>query len=592
MFSRSSAVFISMVLLTACEPSAPPPAASTSQPAASSPPIFADITASSGLDFVHFNGMSGELYFPEMMGAGVALLDYDNDGDLDVYLVQGHMLGPDKQLDDAVYPPPAGAVLTDRLYRNDLKRDGEALRPTFTDVTATSGIKADGYGMGVATGDYDNDGDVDIYVTNFGSNQLWRNEGDGTFLDVTAAAGVDDGRWSVSASFVDYDRDGLLDLYVGNYVDFSFDTHKTCRWTTGAEDYCSPTAYAPEPDSLFRNRGNGAFENISRATGIAGRPGATLGVIAADFNGDGWQDIYVANDGMANFLLINDSDGGFSDEAELAGVAVNMAGSPEASMGVAAADFDRDGDLDLFMTHLTRETNTLYVNDGTGWFEDATAQSGLGKSSFAYTGFGTAWIDYDRDELPDIFIANGAVTHVKAQLLAGDSFPLRQRNQLFRNLGGGVLADISDDAGPVFAEEAVSRGAATGDIDNDGDPDVVVANNSGPAQLLQNQNKTQLPWIGIGFDSSGGNIFGAEVALWRADGKHRWYRTHTDGSYASASDPRIILLPGAGAASADIVVRWPSGDVETWRALATGRYHVLARDAGDSRIPRALKQAP
>ncbi|NNF51611.1 MAG: CRTAC1 family protein [Gammaproteobacteria bacterium] len=544
---------------------------------------FADVATQSGLDFVHFNGMSGELYFPEMMGSGVGLLDYDNDGDLDVYLVQGSMLGMDKNLEDATYPPASGAPITDRLFRNDLIRDGEATSLGFTDVTDISGIRAAAYGMGVATGDYDNDGDVDIYVTNFGSNQLWRNEGDGTFVDVTDAAGVDDPRWGVSASFVDYDRDGFLDLYVGNYVDFTFKNHRTCLWTTGAEDYCSPSAYEPEADSLFHNRGDGTFEDVSAAAGVAARPGATLGVIAADFNSDGWQDIYVANDGMANFLLMNDGKGGLIDEAEIAGVAVNMAGSPEASMGVTAGDFDGDGDLDLFMTHLKRETNTLYVNDGTGWFEDLTAGSGLGKSSFAYTGFGTAWLDYDQDGLLDLFIANGAVTHVKSQLLAGDKFPLRQRNQLFRNVGGGVLEDVSDGAGVLFTEEAVSRGVATGDIDNDGDIDVVVSNNSGPAQLLRNNNDTRAStpptWLGICLDSARGNIIGAEIAVKSDDGKLSWQRVHTDGSYASASDSRVVILLER-VSSADVIVRWPGGDLESFLALKTGGYHLLAKGAG------------
>ena len=325
-----------------------------------------------GPDFVHFNGMSGELYFPEMMGSGAALFDYDGDGDLDAYLVQGVMLGPGKSLADAVFPPADDTLLADRLYRNDSTSEPGQTRIRFTDVTAASGLRADGYGMGVAAADFDNDGRVDLYVTNFGANQLWRNLGGGRFENVTAAAGVGDKRWSVSAAWIDYDRDGDLDLYVGNYVRYTFDNAKPCRSSTSARDYCSPLVYKPDVDTLYRNDGDGRFTDVSTAAGIRAHFGGALGVVAADFDGDGWQDLYVANDGVANQLWINRGDGTFSDEALLAGVGVNMDGSPEASMGVDAADFDGDGDEDLFMTHLARETNTLYVNDGEGWFEDRT----------------------------------------------------------------------------------------------------------------------------------------------------------------------------------------------------------------------------
>ncbi len=323
---------------------------------------FADATEAAGLDFVHENGATGELYTPEIMGPGGALIDYDRDGDLDAYLIQGHRLGAN-----------TGEVVTsvDRLYRNDLhfptgESAGESARGAvrFADVTVTAGLSPTAYGMGVATGDYDNDGWPDLYLANLGSNELRRNNGDGTFSDVTDEAGVDDPRWSVTAAFFDYDEDGWLDLWVVNFVDFTLDNAKTCVNPAGTVDYCAPAAYTPVTDSLFHNRGDGTFERVSSRAGIdrEARPG--LGAVAADFDNDGWLDLYVANDGMPNQLYLNNGDGTFREDALLAGCSVNSEGASEASMGTVAADFDNDGDEDLFLTHLTKETNTLYLNDG------------------------------------------------------------------------------------------------------------------------------------------------------------------------------------------------------------------------------------
>ncbi|KPK60026.1 MAG: hypothetical protein AMJ59_08500 [Gammaproteobacteria bacterium SG8_31] len=543
--------------------------------------VFVDATTRSGLEFQHFNGMSGELYFPEMMGGGVALFDYDGDGDLDVYLVQGHMLGG-KPVAEATFPPAHPVPLTDRLYRNDLE-DG---RVTFKDVTESAGIRAEGYGMGVAAGDYDNDGHVDLYVTNFGANELWRNRGDGTFEDVTGKAGVGDPNWSVSASWLDYDRDGWLDLYVGNYVDYSFDNPKPCRSSTSARDYCSPLVYQPQVDSLFRNRGDGTFEDVSESTGIRRAYGGALGVVAADFNGDRWPDIYVANDGVANQLWINDGKGRFDNDAVMAGVAFNMDGSPEASMGVDAGDFDGDGDEDLFMTHLTRETNTLYINDGRGWFEDRTVAMGLANPSFAYTGFGTAWIDYDRDGWLDLLVVNGAVTRVEAQLMAGDPYPLKQPDQLFRNLGDGRYTEVTAQAGTAFKASLVSRGAAFGDLDQDGDPDVVIGNNAGPARVLINVLQGDAGWIGLRLVTREGrrDAYGARVAL-EAD-RPLWRRVRADGSYASSNDSRVLFGLGPKA-PAELAVRviWPNGVEERFAGLATGRYHQLRQGGGSESPP-------
>ncbi|MCZ6560562.1 MAG: CRTAC1 family protein [Gammaproteobacteria bacterium] len=542
--------------------------------------LFIDAGESSGLDFVHFNGMSGELYLPEIMGAGVAVFDFDRDGDLDIYLLQGHMIGPGKSMADAIMPPPANTSLIDRLYRNDTKVGAAALH--FKDVTEKSGIRSGGYGMGVAAGDINNDGWPDLYISNLGHNQLWLNNGDGTFKDITEKAGVDDERWSVSAAFVDINLDGWLDLYVGNYVAYDMENPKPCRSATTARDYCGPQAFEPATDRLFLNRGDGSFADISEKSGITQVFGGALGVIAADFNGDHWPDIYVGNDGMANQLWINQQDGTFEDTAPLAGVSVNRYGMPEASMGVVAADFDGDGDEDLFMTHLVRETNTLYVNDGTGWFDDKTAEIGLGLASIPYSGFGTAWLDIDNDGWLDLLIVNGAVTLFESHEPTDKVFPLDRRNQLFANDHGKAFIDISDLAGDAFQFSEVSRGAATGDFDNDGDIDLVISNNSGRARLLLNQVGNKNAWLGVSvLDATGKyHVTGSKVALIRENRAPLWRRVRTDGSYASASDPRIVFGLGGSRGPQTIEVTWPGGERERWSALAANRYHELRRDSG------------
>jgi hypothetical protein len=382
-------------------------------PAPSGPPIFLDRAAATGIDFVHFNGMSGQNYMVEIMGAGAALLDYDNDGDLDLYLVQGGMLGPGKTLKDALHPPADSRPLTDRLYRNDLIRDG---KPTgslrFTDVTAQAGLALADYGQGVATGDFDNDGWIDLYRTAFGHNRLLRNTGQagkGGFEDVTARAGVDDPRWSTSATFFDFDRDGWLDLFVVNYVDYPFDKFRPCVSDAGFVDYCGPLAYKPVASSLFRNRGNGTFQDVSGPSGIGAAASNGLGVVAADFDRDGWPDLYVANDAMPNHLWLN-RKGTFAEEALLGGAAVSGEGKAQASMGVTAADFDGDDDDDLFVTTLTNEPNTLFVNNGGGLFNDETPRTGLGPPSLPFTKFGTLDFDYDNDGWLDLYVTNGWVS--------------------------------------------------------------------------------------------------------------------------------------------------------------------------------------
>ncbi len=582
--------------LGACQHSSEPPEAPGEPPAPAAPrAIFADRAAAAGLDFVHFNGMSGKRYFPEIAGSGAALFDYDGDGDLDVYLVQGSMLGPGVAITGALFPPPEGEQPTDRLYRNDLTVEpagSGTLR--FTDVTAESGLTAAGYGMGVAAGDFDNDGRMDLYVTRWGSNQLLLNLGDGTFRDVTREAGADDPRWSVSAAVLDFDRDGWLDLYVANYVDFSYAIHKDCFGPTGALDYCGPLAYQPQSDRLLHNAALGAgvrFDDVSHPTGIAGETGAGLGVTVADFDLDGRLDLYVGNDGTANHLWMNQGTGAsgratFENRALLAGCAVNREGAPEASMGVDAGDLDGDGDPDLFMSHLSDETNTLYANDGQGFFADESAESGLGAPSWTQTGFGTALFDYDNDGRLDVFVANGAVKGIERLAAAGDPYPLDQPNQLFHNLGGDAGAvrfeDVSTVAGEVFALEEVSRGAAFGDVDNDGDADVLLVNNSGPARLLINQVGQDNPWLGLRLldGTHPRDALGARVEVIREGKPSLWRRVRTDGSYASANDPRILVGLGDSPRVNRLRVHWLSGKVEEWREVEAGRYTTLREGTG------------
>ena len=543
--------------------------------------FFEEVAGASGLDFVHFNGMTGEKYILEVTGSGAAVFDYDGDGDLDVYLVQGQLTGPGKTLDDAVFPPSSGRPPGDRLYRNDTALGG-ASELRFVDVTEAAGIDATGYGMGVAVGDYDADGWDDLYVTNFGSNQLWRNRGDGTFEETTERARADDIRWTVPATFVDFDRDGYLDLFLANYVDFTYSRHKPCSAPTGAPDYCAPLAFDPVGDRLLRNRGDGTFEDVTRRAGIDAAFGNALGVVTADFNDDQWVDIYVANDMMANQLWINEGDGSFRDDGLIAGAAFNEEGEPEASMGVIVGDVDADGHLDLFMTHLEGETNTLYLADGVGGFVDQTRRSGLGQASWNSTAFGTAWVDLENDGWLDLVIANGAVSTLEALERAGEVYPLHQPNQLFRNLGQGRFRDVTAEAGEAFAASEVSRGIAVGDLDNDGDTDVVLTNNTGPVRLLTNQQGQDGRWLGIDPRSASGTAaMGTRVTAIRDGAPRLERRSQVDGSFASASDPRVVL--GLGEADlTGIRLRWPDGRQRTWNEPVEGRY-VIWSSGGDRR---------
>ena len=542
---------------------------------------FVDRAEEYGLDFLHFNGMSGEFYFPEIMPPGVGLLDVDNDRDLDIYLVQGQLLGTGTTVGEALFPPAGPLPLTGRLYRNDLAVQADGTRTLrFTDVTGESGIDAGQYGMGVAAGDVDNDGRVDLYLTNLGPNQLFRNNGDGTFSDVSRRSGLDDPGWGVSAAFVDYDRDGWLDLYVGNYVDYSTEAEQECPSETGRVGYCVPQVYRAQPDRLYRNRGDGSFVDVTATALTTSTFGPALGVATADFDGDGWPDIYVANDGEENQLWMNRRDGTLVDAGLLSGTALNGDGDAEGSMGVDAGDFDNDGDEDLFMTHLTTETNTLYVNDGTGRFEDRSALSGLGAPSLMFTGFGTAWLDFDNDGWLDILTVNGRVSRTEER--ANEPFPYDQPKQLFRNLGDGRFEEVTDRAGAVFAVSEVGRGAAFGDVDNDGDIDVLVGNDSGRVRLLVNQVDTPNHWLGLRLvgREAPRHMLGAQVEVETSDGTTLWRRARADGSYGSANDPRVHVGLGDSTDVSRIRVRWPGGTVEEWTDVAIDRWTTLTEGSG------------
>jgi len=535
-----------------------------------SQPLFVEAAETSGLRFTHVTGATGEYYMPEVMGAGAALFDYDGDGDLDVFLLQGGTLRG----------ASGDAAVTSRLFRNDLRAHADGTRTLrFTDVTTSAGLAWQQYGMGAAVGDYDNDGHLDLFLTAFGPDALFRNNGDGTFTDVTARSGIDSPLWSTSAAFLDYDRDGHLDLFVAHYLDFTPADNKICRDPIGARDYCSPRAYRPVQDRLYRNEGGGRFRDVTEQAGIFRTTGAGLGVAIGDYNGDSWLDIYVANDATPNQLWINQQNGTFVDEGLLSGAAVNAAGNPEGSMGIASGDVDADGDEDIFITNIAGETFVLYENDGTGSFEDARARWGIAQSTAAFTGFGTDWIDYDHDGWLDLFIANGAVNVLESQ--RGDPRPFRMINQLFRNTGSRRLVETTRDAGPALSRLEISRGAAFGDVDNDGDVDIVVTNNGGPVRLLVNEAAGGRAWLQVRLEHPGNpSGFGARVGIEVAGRSTLWRRVKTDGSYLSASDVRVHVGLGDARRVDAVTVHWPDGARERWTGIVPNQVVTLRRGTG------------
>jgi len=539
--------------------------------------MFVDATESSGVRFQHFNGRNGEFYYPEIIGSGVALLDYNNDGKLDILVLQGTPLGP------GAYPDAPREACAARLYRNDLvvNPDGSRILK-FTDVTESSGLCSRGYGMGVAVGDFDNDGCVDVFITHFGApNQLFHNNCNGTFTDVTTKAGVrGNGHWGASATFFDYDRDGFLDLFVTNYVDYHIENNQKCYASTSARDYCAPSAYKPVPGILYHNRGDGTFEDVSVKSGITRAYGAGLGVMAVDLNGDGWPDIYVANDGNPNQLWINQKDGTFKNEAEIRGCAVNADGVAEAGMGVDIADFDGNGTEDIFLTHLTREKSTLFFNRGDGYFEDRSIEVGVAAPSIPFTGFGTVFFDYDNDGWLDIVAANGAVHLIEELRTPQDQYPLQQRNQLFRNLGNGHFEDVTASAGKVFQLLGVGRGLAAGDLDNDGGTDLIISNNNGPLRVILNKVGATNPWLGLRLVTGKRDAYGARVEIQRPGMPTLWRRVRADGSYLSANDPRVLVGLGQVTKIEKLVVHWADGKQESFPVPPLRQYTTLVEGSG------------
>lgn len=545
--------------------------------------LFEDVAEKTGLRFQHFIGATGSYFVPEILGSGVATLDFDGDGDLDVYLLQGTILDKAKSLKDSLFPPPKEHFPGNRLFRNELIPTGE-LR--FTDVTESAGVAGNGeYAMGLAVGDYDNDSRPDMFVTQYGRDILFHNNGDGTFANVTQEAlpGGEESFGS-SAAFLDYDQDGFLDLFVARYNSFTVQANKRCSGYAGGREYCGPGDYRPLPDKLYRNDGRGHFVDVTGKAGIAAQFGNGLGVVCADFDEDGRVDVFVANDKMANQLWINQGNGIFEENALLSGVAYDANGNAHAGMGVTAGDFDGDGDEDVFISNLRGETHMLYLNEGKNLFTDVTELYGLGQSTVPYTGFGTLWFDYDNDGRLDLFIANGEVRAL--QSLRGHPFPYGQKNQLFHNEGKS-FREVSAEAGPVFGLTEVSRGAAFGDIDNDGDIDIVATNANGPVRLLLNETGSQNHWLQVKLEGAMVNrdACGTRVALYRKGRRPIWRRVATDGSYLSANDPRVHFGLGGdaelkSAQLESLLVVWPNGKRETWDTLKVDSVLHLRQGSG------------
>ena len=554
---------VSCALAVALGCTAQPPEAQQ-DPSGTNRSLFREAARETGLIFRHLPDTSDQFRLPEIMGSGVALLDIDTDGDLDVYFLQGTVLEEGSDTGD-------GTNRGSRLFENRIVPDGAL---SFADATERSGLGFKGYAMGAAVGDYDGDGDPDVYVTALGPNAFFRNRGDGTFEQVD---GPQDRRWTASAAFVDFDLDGDLDLAFANYVDFTVRNNKQCFSPTGARDYCNPTVYNPVPDRLYRNDG-GRFVDVSGAAGLGAAFGNGLGVAASDFDNDGMPDLYVANDGTPNQLWINRGDGSFENTAMLAGAAVNADGRAEAGMGIAVADFDADGDDDLLLTHNTLETNTLYLNNGSGLFLDATNRFGLGSHSMPFTGFGLAWEDFDHDGDLDAFIANGAVTVMEA--LRGEPHPFRQDDQYFRGRPDGFDPVAGTHVWGAL-EPLVGRGLATGDLDLDGDLDVVVSNNNGLARLYLNRTDGNR-WIRIKLYAPGGNPngIGARVRLRFADGTSAWRRMHRDGSYLSSNEAAVHFGLGDAAEIGAVEVRWPDGVHERFAPPESATTATLRRGEG------------
>lgn len=542
-------------------------------------PFFRDATQRAGIEFVHEPGQSDDFYFPEVMAGGAALLDFDQDGDLDIYFVNGD-----------TRPRDGGAKrFKNRLYEQ---------RPdkTFVDVTQRSGLDHEEYGMGVAVGDIDNDGFPDLYLSSFGRGRLYRNQRDGTFRDVTKESGIETDRWGASACFLDYDRDGWLDLFVTNYVNYL--ASRPCPGRDNKRDYCSPSAFESTPDVLFRNCSGDppsndtagtesskiAFKNVSLESGIGLKRGPGLGVLAADFNDDGWTDIYVANDGQPNFLWLNQQNGTFRDDAIVMGCAVDQLGRSQAGMGLAIGDVNHDGFLDLFVTNLDGETNAMYVSEGGGLFNESAMKWGLGERSLPFTGFGTSLVDLDHDGEEDVLVVNGRVTRRKSDREQVASFwsQYAERNHIYHR-DGPRFSFVTSSQDPFLSEAGVSRSLCVGDIDNDGDMDALVVNIAGLARLYENVAEKHGHFLSVRVVEpllGGRDAYGAKVTV-EAGGK-RWVRHVAPGaSYLSSNDPRLHFGLGDVSAIDRLEVRWPDGSSEAFPVNEVDQFVVFEHGLGE-----------
>lgn len=505
---------------------------------------FHDVTKETGISFIHTDGSSGQRYIVETVTAGVALLDYDNDGDMDVYFLNG---------------APLKGTQAPRISRNALYRnDGDW---KFTDVTERAGVGDTGYGLGLAIGDYDNDGDRDIYVNNFGPNVLYQNNGDGTFENVTRAAGVANGdQVGAGASFLDIDRDGDLDLYVANYVDFTYDTHQTCRFN-GYPAYVGPMNFNGTPNTLFRNNGDGTFTDISEASGIAAHPGTGMGMVCADYDNDGDTDVFVGNDVAGNSIFENDGQGNFEEVGLMTGLAYDYTGTPQGTMGVDCGDYNNDGLLDFFVTSYQRDLATLYRNMGDGLFEDVTQATGAGNGSYAYVTWGNGMVDFDNDGDLDLFVACGHLHDNVALFDRTTSYHVP--NILLENNGDEKFVNVSKLSGDGMQVKLSSRGAAFGDLDNDGDIDAVILNSRREPTLLRNDTSPQHHWLQLrlqGRQSSRDGI-GAHVKVIAGD-LAQFAEVHSGRGYQSHYGLRLHFGLAAHQRVDRIEVQWLGGAVD------------------------------